>query len=144
MDDDALIGLKIHVSCYKESIKVIAFGGSFTLHSYSQREPQLLRELTDTRYRLILLDFTELRFLTSFAISKIIAFYRITHDHHVDLAFYRPSAQVLNVLQMTNLSHYMKVFFSYGDVEAHFLACGGALPAAESAPAESAPVEAVR
>lgn len=142
MDDDALIGLKIHVSCYKESIKVIAFGGSFTLHSYSQREPQIIREMSDTRYRLILFDLSELKFLTSFAISKIIVFYRITHEHHVDLAFYRPSAQVLNVLQMTNLSHYMKVFFTYGEVEEHFTALGGVLPVVESAPVESAPAAA--
>lgn len=130
MDDDSKIGLKYGALIHRQSIKVISLGGSFTLYSYSQTEPVLLREFSELSVKLVALDMKELKFITSFAISKIIQFYKVAALRHAELVFLSLSPQPRNVFQMTNLlDGHPPIFASLEEVEKYYEEKYGPLPA---------------
>lgn len=86
--------------------------------SVSMSEAESLRESLETlaaeRVALIVLDLSEMNFISSLGLGAIISGYLKCRHHHGQIKLVRPTAPVRELLETTRLS---KLFGVYGSVE---------------------------
>lgn len=107
-------GLQYKISIIKDAIKVIKFSGSFTIQNFGKISEYIYDEFNNCQCKMIVLDFKELIFITSFAIGKILSFYKTTKKNNVEFVLINLSQQSLTVFKMTKLD---KLFVILKDIE---------------------------
>lgn len=120
--------LRYEISIYKKSIKIIKLFGSFTLETFSKIDVDIIAEFNDKHYKLFVLDLKEAKFLTSFAVSKIIYFYKVVKCNDNLFVIQNASPNVISLFKLANIESLFNIFNNFEQVISFYEQSFGKIP----------------